>query len=84
MKNQRKLAIILLLCLLAVLLIPFHMGRYDDGGTTRLTSLTYTVVNWNRFLDTSEDGTVPVHENTCVYLFPHNFKSLSELWEIKH
>lgn len=83
MKNQRKMAIIILVCLLAMLLIPFQMVHYDDGGTTRLTSLTYSVVNWNRLLPASGDETV-VHESTCVYLFPHNFKSLSDLWEIEH
>lgn len=84
MKNQRKYAITLLVCLLAVLLIPFRMESYNDGGTTQLTSLTYTVVNWSRFTGAPDDGAIQPHQNTCVYLFPYNFKSLEELWEIEH
>ncbi len=78
-----------LLCgiLLAFLLTPFHFSRYNDGGTVKITALSYSVVMWNK-LDVSlnEDGTTSdeFYEKTCVYLFPNNFKKLSELWEIRH
>ena len=81
--------VVCLLCaiLLVVLLVPFSFSQYDDGGTVKITSLTYTIVIWNRFeITLNEDGTVSdgKHQNTCIYLFPNNFKKLGELWEIRH
>ena len=81
--------VVCLLCaiLLVVLLVPFSFSQYDDGGTVKITSLTYTIVIWNKFeITLNEDGTVSdgKHQNTCIYLFPNNFKKLGELWEIRH
>ena len=80
---------ICLLCaiMLVVLLVPFNFAQYDDGGTVKITSLTYTIVIWNKLeITLNEDGTISdgKHQNTCIYLFPNNFKKLGELWEIRH
>ena len=96
MKKKTKLicalcAVILLfvltVSLLTVLLVPFNVSQYDDGGTVKITSLTYSVVMWNRLeIRLNEDGSTSggLYENTCVYFFPDNFKDLSDLWEIRH
>ena len=34
-----------------------------------------------------EDGVMlymETYENTCVYLFPNNFKDVDELWDVRH
>lgn len=87
---KKKTKLICLICavaLVAVLFVPFHVAHYDDGGTVKVTALTYSVVKWNKLeLHLNRDGTTygGRYENTCVYLFPNNFKSPSELWEIRH
>lgn len=77
-------AVVLFVCL--ILFTPFQVRHYDDGGSTTYTALTYTVVKWKRILPIkTPDGYIGnIYQNTCVYFFPNNFKSLDELWEIKH
>ena len=84
--DKRLLTFIIVIALVIVLFVPFGYQTYDDGGTVRLTSLTYTVVIWNRFVSAWSTGEMQLqkYENTCLYLFPDNFKSLDELWEIRH
>ena len=84
--NKKLLAVIIVIALIIVLFVPFGYASYDDGGTVRFTSLTYSVVKWNRFVSDWSTGEMQLqkYENTCFYLFPDNFKSLGELWEIKH
>ena len=84
--NKKLLAVIIVIALIIVLFIPFGYQTYDDGGTQRFTSLTYSVVKWNRFVSDWSTGEMKLgqYENTCFYLFPDNFKSIDELWEIKH
>ena len=84
--DKRLLTFIIVIALVIVLFVPFGYQTYDDGGTVRLTSLTYTVVIWNRFVSDWSTGEMQLqkYENTCLYLFPDNFKSLDELWEIRH
>ena len=84
--DKRLLTFIIVIALVIVLFVPFGYQTYDDGGTVRLTSLTYTVVIWNRFVTDWSTGEMQLqkYENTCFYVFPDNFKSLDELWEIRH
>ena len=81
------LVCILTVSLLTILLVPFSFNQYDDGGTVKITSLTYSVVMWNRLeIRLNEDGSTSGgrYENTCVYFFPDNFKSLEDLWALRH
>lgn len=84
--NNRLLAGIIVLAFVIILFIPFGYTSYDDGGTVRFTSLTYTVVEWNRYESDWSSGEMEIelYQNTSFYLFPHNFKSLDELWKIRH
>lgn len=84
--NKRLLSAIIALALVIILFVPFGVTSYDDGGTVKLTALTYSVVKWNRYVSDHSTGemTLELYESTCFYLFPHNFKTLDELWEIKH
>ena len=84
--NKKLLAVIIVIALIIVLFVPFGYASYDDGGTVRFTSLTYTIVIWNRFVSDWSTGEMQLqkYENTCFYLVPDNFKSLGELWELKH
>ncbi len=84
--NRKLLTAIIAISLVAVLFVPFGYQTYDDGGTQRFTSLTYSVVIWNRFVSDWSTGEMQLqkYENTCFYLFPHNFEPLGDLWELKH
>ena len=84
--NKKLLAVIIVIALIIVLFVPFGYASYDDGGTVRFTSLTYSVVIWNRFVSDWSTGEMQLqkYENTCFYLFPDNFKSIDDLWEIRH
>ena len=65
---------ILVIVVLAILFTPIPTGVYKDGGTREYTSLTYKIVDWNRLTgDTTYD-------ETKVYFFPYNFKSIDGLW----
>ena len=84
--NRTLLTAIIAISLVIVLFVPFGYQTYDDGGTVRITSLTYTIVIWNRFVSDWSTGEMQLqkYENTCFYLFPHNFEPLGDLWELKH
>lgn len=71
---KKKLWIIIVV-VLAVLLIPIPSGAQKDGGTREYTALTYKIVDWNRTIGSG------VYDETKVYFFPDNFKSLSKLWD---
>ena len=68
---------IVVLVLLAVLFVPVPVGVMDDGGTRVYSALTYKVIKWHRMLGMGED----YYDATRVYIFPKNFKSVSDLWE---
>lgn len=84
--NKKLLTLIIALALVIVLFVPFGYASYDDGGTVRFTSLTYSVVKWNRYASDWSSGEMKLdlYQNTCFYVFPDNFRSLDELWEIRH
>ena len=84
--NKKLLTLIIALALVIVLFIPFGYASYDDGGTVRFTSLTYSVVKWKRYVSDWSTGEMKLdlYQSTCFYLFPDNFRSLDELWEIRH
>ena len=84
--GKKLLTLIIALALVIVLFVPFGYASYEDGGTVRFTSLTYSVVKWNRYVSDWSTGEMKLgqYENTCFYVFPDNFRSLDELWEIRH
>ena len=61
--------------LLAVLFTPIPSGVYKDGGSREYTALTYKIVDWNRLTGEA------VYDETKLYLFPNNFKSIDALWK---
>ena len=71
---KKKIWIPIVIVLIAVLFIPIPSGVYKDGGTREYTALTYKIVDWNRL---TGDGT---YNETRVYFFPYNFKSIDNLW----
>ena len=71
---KKKIWIPIVIVLIAVLFIPIPSGVYKDGGTREYTALTYKIVDWNRL---TGDGT---YNETRVYFFPYNFKSIGDLW----
>lgn len=84
--NKKLLASIIVIIVAAILFAPLHIIDYDDGGTVRYSSLTYSVVKWKRYVSDWSSGemTLNIYEDTCVYFFPNNFKSLDELWGIRN
>ena len=77
MKKKMWIAIVVV-ALFIIFIIPIPTGIYKDGGTRTYTSLTYKIVDWNRMI-TADD----IYEDTKVYFFPHNFKSIDSLWDME-
>ncbi len=77
MKKKIVIPIIAGALLLAVLFVPIPQGHPDDGGTRVWGSLTYKIVEWNRFIDSDTEN----YRKTRVYLGKNAFKSIDELWE---
>ena len=75
MKKKIWIWILAGVLLLAILCVPIPTGVVQDGGTRTYTALTYKIVDWNRITGAA------VYDETKVYLFPNNFKSLDALWE---
>lgn len=74
MKNK-KILITVIAVLILILIIPVPSGIYKDGGTKAYTSLTYKIVDWNVL--TADN----LYDETKIYFFPDNFKSVDELWQ---
>ena len=75
MKKKVWIWILAGILLLAILFVPIPTGVVKDGGTRTYTALTYKIVDWNRITGEA------VYDETKIYLFPNNFKSLDALWE---
>lgn len=76
--KKKKWIIIPLVILLIVLVIPFSVKTYWDGGTAEFTALTYKIVKWNRMYAHSDP-----YNKTKIYPFPMNFLSIGDLFEIE-
>ena len=76
--KKKKWIIIPLVILLFVLVIPFSVKTYRDGGTAEFTALTYKIVKWNRINAHSD-----TYNKTKIYPFPMNFLSIGDLFEIE-
>lgn len=74
MKKKVWIVAAVVVVVLAVLLVPYRIGTYKDGGTTEYRALTYRVVDWNCL---TEDG---IYEKTRIYFFGDVFKPIDELW----
>jgi hypothetical protein len=77
LKKKAWIRIIVVLLLLAILVTPIPTGVYKDGGTRVYSALTYKIVDWNRLTLTG------IYDETRVYFFPNNFKSLDRLLEME-
>lgn len=77
MKKKILIPIIIVVVLL-VLFLPIPSGVCKDGGSRSYTALTYKVVDWNRITDSDR-----IYDDTKIYFFSDNFKSIDELWEIE-
>ena len=75
MKKKVWIWILAGVLLLAVLFTPIPSGVCKDGGSREYTALTYKIVDWNRLTGEA------VYDETKLYLFPNNFKSIDALWE---
>ncbi len=73
MKNK-KIKIIVLIIILAVLLVPFNKKIYEDGGTKTYTSLTYKMIFWNELKECNPNA----RDGFQLVIFPNNFKSIDE------
>lgn len=71
LKKKRK-AVMFIFVLLIILIIPFNIQRYKDGGTAIYTSLSYKLIVWHQ-LGNSPDG---YKTGTEIHFFPNNFKDL--------
>lgn len=76
--KKKKWLIIPVIILLLVLVIPFSVKSYWDGGTTEFTALTYKIVKWNRMHDSSQ-----IYNKLKIYPFPMNMLSIGDLFEIE-
>lgn len=76
---MKKRIIIIILAVL-ILVIPIPTNKARDGGTRAYTSLTYKIVDWNHLYGDAGK----IFDETKIYFFPDNFKSLDELLEIEH
>lgn len=89
MSSMKKTIIVVsatVILLALILFVPIPTGKYDDGGTSEYSALTYKIVKWNRFfitVDEQENSKADKYQNTSVYWFPDNQKDLDELWEIE-
>ncbi len=70
--------------LLALLFVPVPAGTMNDGGSRDYRAAAYRVVHWKRLMPGTTETETDIHENTCVYWFPDNWKSIDELWELRH
>ncbi len=85
---KRKVLVVIMIAV--ILLCPFHISVYRDGGTKVYSSLAYKVVQWKKVLsqqgddhidsDTGLESANP-YRKTRIYLLPDNFRSLDDLWE---
>ena len=76
---KKKILIpLIIVVLLLVLFLPIPSSVYKDGGSRTYSALTYKIVDWNRITSSNS-----VYDDTKVYFFPNNFKSLDELWELE-
>ncbi|MBE7064195.1 MAG: hypothetical protein E7384_00040 [Ruminococcaceae bacterium] len=74
------ITISIILLILLILFVPLPSGMYKDGGTKEYSALTYKIVKWHSIDSRYESG---YYENTSVYWFPDNFKSIGELWDME-
>ena len=77
---------IIVITLALVLFLPIPQGTYDDGGTRDYKALTYKIVVWNKIMVVVDENGQAIHgtyQNTSVFWFPDNLKSIDELWKIE-
>lgn len=75
---KKKITIFVLVVVIFAFIIPIPISSARDGGTKQYASLTYKIVKWHHLYDNGE-----IYDDTEIYLFPSNYMSLDELWEMK-
>ena len=77
MVNVKKVLMhLFLFIVLLLLLIPFKVSKYKDGGTIEIMSMSYKIVSWNKYDDSGNKIT-----KKTIYFFPQNYKSIEDLWK---
>lgn len=77
---MKKKLIITSVCIAAafILLFPFGITHYNDGGTVSYKSLTYEVIKWHKMYSVYDEatgaGTAYWVNDTDVYVFPFNLR----------
>lgn len=77
---MKKKLIIAAICVAAafILLFPFGITRYNDGGTVSYKSMTYEIIRWHRMYDVYDEatgaGTAYWVNDTDFYIFPFNLR----------
>ncbi|MBQ9079805.1 MAG: hypothetical protein IJY27_01920 [Clostridia bacterium] len=75
---MKKKLIITAICVAAafILLFPFGITQYNDGGTVSYKSMTYEIIRWHRMYDVYDEatgaGTAYWVNDTDFYIFPFN------------
>ena len=66
--------------ILIVLLFPFDMGGYNDGGTSYFYAIFYSLTFWHKLDDNYKSG---YYEATEFKIFPFNwFKHINYVREL--
>lgn len=88
MKKKIIICVGIVLAFGLVFFMPIPQGAYDDGGTRAYAALTYKLVQWNRMISVyNADGRmerVDRYQETSVYWFPDNLRSIDELCEMEY
>lgn len=71
---KRRWIPLVILVMAVILFVPVPTGLYKDGGTRVYSALTYRIVDWNRITGSG------LYDQTRVYFFPDNFRSVDTLW----
>ena len=86
MKRKFIISVTVLFVLALIFFLPIPQGTYNDGGTHSYSALTYKIVIWNKIMtEVDEHGQTVynTYQNTSVFWYPDNQKSINELWQIE-
>ncbi|MBO4218419.1 MAG: hypothetical protein IKX74_00575 [Erysipelotrichaceae bacterium] len=76
---KKSKSVLIIIALLLILLCPYSIVRYRDGGTRDYKALLYRVVVWNRLME-EEPG---IYHRISIYFYPDTRRSIDELWQLE-